>query len=811
MLKCRSLIEICLAIPLVLVLGYLEVVQVKQLRAAGEMSDVRLRSERQPRGGHRCWEGRVDTDCFEVFVMTYKRETAAVAAANYYRFCPRVKAVKIVWSESPNPPVFQNGKGANIYIENHYPSQSLNSRFRAHANITTQAVFSVDDDVRVTCRDLEGAHDVWLRNRNKIVGYFPRVIQKQRDGWRYRGYPAVEAWRQYSIILSKAAFISKKLLTAYSSDGHRQTATRRLVEQEKNCEDIALQFVAAAETEETPLYYIPQDEVVDYGSWLFGLWMSGLSSRRAAGQHMLDRSKCVTELSKIWNRPTNTGSPLPVAIEVEGGRSWAPATGWEYISSDIWAPLILSMPPLLCAALVTTCIVVLYQTSCRTSLPPSSPARLILKTARCILVTFTIFIGYFLVGCCKEHVSAIRPFHPPCDYTAVNTTMQPLQVTDSVKLRVAVVTGVYAGVVDGVSLTLNRMVKHLLSIGHEVVVLSPDAPVDSGIPNYAGRMVRVNGLSGWLLGRTEYYYAVSLGNGARQEIASFKPDIVHIATPDGAGTEIQDWAHRRSVPTICSYHTRFNTYFSYYGYGVLESIYWRSVTPFFNKCSKVLPPTVAVANELKEHGITSDMELWERGVDTNVFTPARRCNNWRGFAEQDEVVILLVCRLVLEKNLKVFVDIINTLTEMGVRHRSVVVGEGQARGWMQKQLPHTRFLGRANEEMLAQAYASSDIFLYPSTTETWGNVVLEAMASGLPVVGANASGTATLVSHGVTGYLTDPQNLTSYVTYLQRLIDSPSHRSRLSRAARQTAEKFTWNAAFSKLLKIYTSTLLDSP
>eukprot|EP01064_Diplonema_japonicum_P008056 TRINITY_DN15593_c0_g1_i1.p1 TRINITY_DN15593_c0_g1~~TRINITY_DN15593_c0_g1_i1.p1 ORF type:complete len:812 (+),score=123.76 TRINITY_DN15593_c0_g1_i1:51-2486(+) len=808
MVRWRALIEVGLAIPIVLFLGYLEIVQVRQLRAAGEMSDIRLRSERQPNGGRECWnkDKAGHGDCFEVFLMTYKRETSAVAAANYYRYCTGVKAVRIIWSESPNPPVFQNGKGAPVFIDNHYPSQSLNGRFKTQRNVTTEVVFSVDDDVRVTCRDLHGAHKEWTNNRERIVGFFPRVVQKQRGGWRYRAFPAVEAWQQYSIVLSKAAFIPTKLLRAYTSSNPRQVATRRLVERERNCEDIAMQFVAAHVTEEPPLFYSPRDEVVDYGSWLFGLWMSGLSSRRAAGQHMIDRSKCVTELSKIWSRPTNTGSPLPVSIEVAGTGSWSPAAGWELISSDIWAPLLLSMPPLLCAALVCVCVFVLYQMNCRTvALPPTSPSLIILKTARCILVTFTICIGYFLLDCCKDHVTAIRPFNPPCEYDATATPL-PMR-TDAPKLKIVVVTGVYSGVVDGVSLTLNRMVKHMLALGHKVVVFSPDTPVDSGIPNYAGRMVRVNGWSGWLLGRSEYYYSMSLGRAAREELLSFKPDIVHIATPDGAGTEVLDWAEDQKIPAVCSYHTRFNTYFSYYGYGVLESLYWRSVSPFFNKCTRVLPPTTAVKDELRANGVTAPIELWERGVDTNVFTPARRCNNWRGFVEQDEVVILLVCRLVLEKNLQMFVSIINTLTELGVKHRSVVVGEGQARGWMQKQLPNTRFLGRANEEMLAQAYASADIFLYPSTTETWGNVVLEAMASGLPVVGANASGTATLVTHGVTGYLTEPHNLTSYISHLQLLISSPVHRADMSRKARKAAEHFTWNDAFSKLLDIYSSAL----
>ncbi|KAJ9451559.1 Sulfoquinovosyl transferase SQD2 [Diplonema papillatum] len=833
--------EVLAAIPILLFFGYLEVVQVRQLLASGEMASARLRKQRQPSAGG-CGGDGAPGPCLTVFVTTYKRKASAHAAASHYRFCPSVAEVRLVWAESEEPPFFDDSRGAPVHVDNHYPSTSLNARFKPLREVSTAAVFSVDDDVRVTCRDLSDAFAEWRRQPGRLVGFFPRVVERDYAGaWRYRAFPSVHSSGRYSIILTKAAVLPTRLLEVYSADEPKQISTRLLVERQRNCEDIALQFVAAYETGLAPLFYSPRDEVVDYGSWLFGLWMSGLSSRRAAGQHMMARSQCVALLHKIWNtaatvpleerrNATDPGlmrrtfahsdTPLPLSTEVAGTGRWMPATGWEVLSSDLWAPVMVSMPPLVCIGILCVCCFVLYRLNCRQQIkPPTSPSLLILKLARCLLVAGFVCVCIMLLDCCRNHVKpAPRPALPTCSYPHLATPPPPLLPPEH-RLRIAVFTGVYSGVVDGVSLTLNKMVQYFLDVGHEVLVFSPDNPVPTGIPNYSGRVVRVSGWSGYLLGRPEYYYAVGIGKTAQAELDAFKPDVVHIATPDGAAVEVQAWAQARGVPTLCSYHTRFNTYFRYYGLGhLLEPIYWQSVAPFFNTCTRVLPPTDAVRDELKANGITTRIDLWPRGVDTATFTPDKRCAGWRAAARAageievagapDEVVILLACRLVLEKNLKLFVDLLNRLSAAGVAFRSVVVGDGGARAWMEQQLPGTRFMGRADEKTMSIAYASADIFLYPSVTETWGNVVLEAMASGLPVIGANASGTAALVRHNETGFIADPEDPDAFLRYLVALVDNPQLRLSMSRRARAVAETYTWASAFNKLNSYYSDTLL---
>ena len=767
--------------------------------------------QRQQVDGGRCWGGEEggDASCFTVVLSTFKRPKSAFAAANYYRSCGRVSEVRLVWVEARTPPSFRAGYGAPVYIDVHYPAASLNTRFKMLRNLTTDAVFSIDDDVRVSCRDLHGAHDAWRGQPKRIVGFFPRTLQKAGRGWRYRAYPAVALWKQYHIVLTKAAFLPASLLRAYSSDEDQAVVkSRQLVEDNTNCEDVAMQFVAAHYMKEPPLFYTPTDEVVDYGSWLFGLWMSGLSSRRASGQHMIDRSRCVTNLSVIWG---NTTHPLPSAHEVVGGSSmWLPANGWELLSSDLWAPLVKSGPPLLCLTITALCLVLLFQINFKQSVvSPSSPSLLFLKAGRCVVVAVLVSILIFMLDCCHSTPEVLsHAAIPPCK-AALNTSA--LHVAKEVviskrKLRIAVTTGVYSGVVDGVALTINRMVRFLLHQGHEVLVFTPDRPTESGIPNFAGRVVQVNGVSGYVLGKGDYYYASGLGQEGQRELERFKPDVIHSATPDSAAAEAIAWGASRGIPSVCSYHTRFNTYFRYYGFTFLESLYWFSVRPFFNRCTRVLPPTEAVKDELRDNGITSGINLWARGVDIDVFHPLKRCADWRGVADS-EVVVLFASRLVLEKNLKVYVDVIKALQAAGVVFSNVIVGDGAARGWLQKELPDSRFLGRASEEELSYAFASSDVFFFPSTTETWGNVVLEAMSSGLPVVGSNASGTSNLVRHGTTGYLCDPSKTEDYVHHLKALIASASLRARLSLAARSAAKNYTWERAFATLLSTYEEVL----
>ncbi|MDX1532383.1 MAG: glycosyltransferase family 1 protein, partial [Rhodothermales bacterium] len=296
-------------------------------------------------------------------------------------------------------------------------------------------------------------------------------------------------------------------------------------------------------------------------------------------------------------------------------------------------------------------------------------------------------------------------------------------------LRVALFTGNYNHIADGVSLTLNRLVAFLLRQGVEVLVFGPtvaDPPVE-----HAGDLVPIPSLPA--PGRPEYRISVRFPQAAQDRLKRFDPHLVHIATPDYLGYRALRWAQQRDLPVVTSYHTHFASYLKYYGISALEGVLWEYLRWFYRQCEQVYVPSHAMAAVLRSHEITHGIRLWERGVETDRFHPGHRDPAWRCAlgVEPDDVLVAFVGRLVWEKGLAVYADVIEALRADGLPARSVVVGDGPARPDLEARLTGTVFTGHLSGADLARAYASSDVFLFPSDTETFGNVTLEAMSSGL--------------------------------------------------------------------------------
>jgi len=215
-----------------------------------------------------------------------------------------------------------------------------------------------------------------------------------------------------------------------------------------------------------------------------------------------------------------------------------------------------------------------------------------------------------------------------------------------------------------------------------------------------------------------------------------------------------------------------------------------------------------MADELKRDGIGRDIRLWARGVDGDIFNPARRDMAWReanGF-HTDDVVAAFVGRLVLEKGIDIFVDAFNRAKLKAPNLKALVVGDGPERETFANLLPGAVFAGYLQGEGLARAYASADIFFNPSITETFGNVTLEAMASGLPSVGASAAGSRSLIEDGVTGYVAEP-NAAGFAEKLAMLANDAPLRRRFGRAAREHSARFSWDAVLAELVGHYYEAL----
>lgn len=371
--------------------------------------------------------------------------------------------------------------------------------------------------------------------------------------------------------------------------------------------------------------------------------------------------------------------------------------------------------------------------------------------------------------------------------------------------RVALFCGNYNCVRDGAALALNRLVAFLERQAVDVLVFAPTT-ANPALPP-AGRLVSVPSVA--LPYRSEYRLALGLPASCRKRLAAFRPDLFHLATPDLLGAAALRLARRWKLPAVASFHTRFDTYPRYYGAAWLEPLVTAHMRHFYRRCDHVYAPSQSMAEMLRAQGFAREPRIWGRGVDTQLFRPERRDLAWRrarGIGD-GEAVIAFAGRLVREKGLKMFAAALGRLRAQGVANRVLIIGDGPERAWMHAALPDAVFAGFLGGEPLATAYASADIFFFPSITEAIGNVTLEAMASGLPPVCADAIGSRSLVTPGITGFLAAPADADGYAGHLATLVRDPVLRQRMSTACIDQARRQSWESVMQGLMTQYEDLL----
>lgn len=374
-------------------------------------------------------------------------------------------------------------------------------------------------------------------------------------------------------------------------------------------------------------------------------------------------------------------------------------------------------------------------------------------------------------------------------------------------LRVALFSGNYNYVLDGPVRALNRLVGHIEGRGAQALVFSPTRKAPA--LKHEGELISIPSIA--LPGsRSEYRLGLGLGAHARMRLDAFRPTIVHIAAPDLGGLAALNYARAKNIPAVASFHTRFDTYPRYYGMAWAEKHVTSYLRYFYARCDRVYAPSPSMLEELRAASIGTDLKLWTRGVDAALFNPARRDLSWRrslGVADH-AVVVAFVGRLVREKGLDIFAEAVRRAQAANPNLRTLIVGEGPARAAFSEQLPEAIFTGHLDGAALARAYASADLFLNPSVTETFGNVTLEAMASGVPAICAAASGSRSLVDHGVTGLLVDhASGAAAYADALVALSDNQEKRRRFAAAAVAKARAFEWDAILDGLLEDYAEVI----
>jgi phosphatidylinositol alpha 1,6-mannosyltransferase len=368
-------------------------------------------------------------------------------------------------------------------------------------------------------------------------------------------------------------------------------------------------------------------------------------------------------------------------------------------------------------------------------------------------------------------------------------------------LRIALFSGNYNMTVDGANKALNRLAGYLIKQGAQVRVYSPTVEIPDFEPT--GDLVSVMSMP--IPGRSEYRLPLHLSASVKRDMESFAPNILHISSPDRVSRQAAAWARRRGLPVIASVHTRFETYFQYYNLSFIEPLMIAWLRKLYRRCDGLIAPSESFAQVLRQQRMNYDIDIWTRGVDKDVFNPHRRDDAWRsqlGVAA-DVPVIAFLGRLVMEKGLDVFADTIDQLDRRAISHEVVVIGEGPAGGWFESRLPKAKFVGFQGGTDLARAIASCDMLFNPSVTETFGNVTLEAMACGIPVVAARATGSASIVKHGATGFLVEPGSITNFADRLQSYCENSDLRTEHGRAALAEARKYEWDAINSVVADTY--------
>ncbi|MEM8919030.1 MAG: glycosyltransferase family 1 protein [Pseudomonadota bacterium] len=368
-------------------------------------------------------------------------------------------------------------------------------------------------------------------------------------------------------------------------------------------------------------------------------------------------------------------------------------------------------------------------------------------------------------------------------------------------LRIALYSGNYNFVRDGANQALNRLAGYLLENGAAVRVYSPTTDTPAFEPT--GDLISVPSVA--FPGRGEYRFPTHISSVAKRDLQQFRPNVMQISSPDFVGHRMVSWARKQDIPVLASVHTRFETYPRYYNLAFLEPLIEALLRRLYRRCDAIVAPSESMAQVLREQRMNYDVGIWSRGVDREVFHPGRRDLAWRrAFGIEDEIpVIGFLGRLVMEKGLDVFSDSIDELKRRKIAHRVLVIGEGPAQQWFEDRIPDAIFAGFQQGTDLGRAVASMDMLFNPSVTETFGNVTLEAMACGIPVVAAKATGSQSLVRAGESGRLITPGAIRAFADALQLYCEDSDVRNAHGAAGEKRSDEFSWDQINNTVAQSY--------
>jgi len=350
---------------------------------------------------------------------------------------------------------------------------------------------------------------------------------------------------------------------------------------------------------------------------------------------------------------------------------------------------------------------------------------------------------------------------------------------------------------DGVSNTMHQLIKQIPRDRMDAIFITPMPPIhDIGFPVYACPYFEMSINKGYRLARPGRMHDLS------QILDDFKPDLIHWSSPTPLGNYGVKYASKNNLPCTTIYHTHFPTYAQYYlGFipfiSKLTDLIAKYLLNIYFKASLIFAPTISMFNYLNQLGILEKrIKIWGRGIDLKQFSP--------NYKDVDLFVqyglnstnskILFVSRLVREKETDTLIRLYKLIEKKGIEHTMILTGDGHDRARMEKLMPKSIFTGTKTGVELAKIYASCDIFIFPSVTETFGNVILEAMASGIPVIAANAGGPSDIIQQGKTGILVKPKSETAFLDAIESLKNDQNFKNSLVNNALAYAGSQEWQS-----------------
>jgi phosphatidylinositol alpha 1,6-mannosyltransferase len=369
-------------------------------------------------------------------------------------------------------------------------------------------------------------------------------------------------------------------------------------------------------------------------------------------------------------------------------------------------------------------------------------------------------------------------------------------------VRIALFSEVYWPMVSGVGVTLLRLTKALEGRGHQVRVYSASYALPRG---QADRPEVHRSPSIPLFLYPDVQWAFPRLRDVVEDVRQFQPDVVHVATEFALGLAGLKTARQLKLPVVASAHTDYDKYAARYGVDWALRVGWHYLRWFYGQADRVLCPSRIYEEHLHTRGVTHT-GIWSRGVDPDEFHPRFRSEAYRqslGLRPSD-LLVTYIGRIAREKNLTQLMAAWDALAPERGAAQLALVGRGPLEDEIRRrEIPGVHVLGLMHSQDLAEAYASADIFVFPSATETFGNSLLEAMGSGLPCLAAGAAGVLEFAQHGRNAWLVAPNNAPALAQGLRRLLQDPTLRAQLAEGGMATAAERRWDVVYDRLLEDY--------